>query len=103
MPSSTESESIEDFGIVFLEANYFKRPIIGTYSDGIREAIIHRETGLSVKEKDTDELKEKILFMYNKREICKNKGIMGYERVIKEFNWNIIVDEYIKVFKELIE
>lgn len=41
--------------------------------------------------------------MYNKREICKNKRIMGYERVIKEFNWNIIVDEFIKVFKELIE
>lgn len=51
MPSSTESESIKDFSIVFLEANYLKCPVIGTYSSGIREAIIHRETGLLVKQK----------------------------------------------------
>ncbi len=102
MPSSLEKESIEGFGIVYIEANFFKCPVIGTYSGGITEAILDQETGLLVKEKNIEDLVHKILIMYNDREASRVMGEKGHERVIKYFNWNSIVHEYIKQFKNLI-
>lgn len=103
MPSSREPESIEGFGIVFLEANYFKCPVIGTFSGGINEAVINGETGLLVKQNNLNDLIEKILYMYNNKEKSKNMGIKGYKRVINEFDWNNIVNDYIETFNNLLE
>ncbi|MFX1378939.1 MAG: glycosyltransferase family 4 protein [Promethearchaeota archaeon] len=103
MPSSREKESIEGFGIVFIEANYFKCPVIGTYSGGISEAIINNVTGLLVKENDFEDLLKKILFIYNNKEIAKEMGVNGYQRIIKDFNWDIIVNDYIDIFRKLLD
>ncbi len=103
MPSSKEPESIEGFGIVFIEANYFKCPVIGTFSGGISEAIVDGETGFLVREKNVDDLVEKILFMYNNRDLCRAMGLKGFERVLKDFNWNNIVDEYFKAFNQILD
>ena len=48
MPSITTKNDIEGFGIVFLEANYFKVPVIGTRTGGIVEAIIDGKTGFLI-------------------------------------------------------
>lgn len=102
MPSSTEKESIEGFGIVYLEANFFNCPVIGTSSGGIIEAIVDQETGLLVKENNLDDLIEKILYLYNNREKIKELGIKGYQRVINNFDWNLIVNNYIDSFNNLL-
>jgi len=103
MPSISEKGSIEGFGISFLEANYFKLPVIGTNTGGIVEAIIDGKTGLLVKPNDLIELTEKILMLYHQPEKRKEMGENGYNRVKKEYNWNNIVNEYIEVFKNLIK
>lgn len=102
MPSIIESESIEGFGIVFLEANYFKLPVIGTYSGGIVEAIQDGKTGVLVKQNDLNDLTEKILFLYENKSKRELMGRHGYERVIKNFNWDILINEYIQIFKSLL-
>ncbi|MFX1500827.1 MAG: glycosyltransferase family 4 protein [Promethearchaeota archaeon] len=102
MPSIVEPESIEGFGIVFLEANYFKLPVIGTYSGGIVEAIKDNETGLLVEENSIDDLVNKIYFLYKNKEIRKNMGEKGWQRVIESFNWDYLANEYINAFKDLI-
>jgi phosphatidylinositol alpha-1,6-mannosyltransferase len=102
MPSSRESRSVEGFGIVFLEANFFKCPVIGSFSGGINEAIIEGETGYLVEENNLESLQEKIWYLYNNREKAKELGIKAYQRVINNFNWDIIIDEYIDVFKNLL-
>ena len=63
--SRNEEQDIEGFGIVFLEANYFKVPVIGTATGGISEAIIDGETGFLIKQNDINDLVEKIIFLYN--------------------------------------
>lgn len=102
MPSVIEKESIEGFGLVYLEANYFNCPVIGTASGGISEAIINEKTGLLVKQNDIDDLVEKILFLYKNEDVRKKMGVFSYERIIKEFNWEIIINDYIKVFNNLL-
>jgi phosphatidylinositol alpha-1,6-mannosyltransferase len=103
MPSIVESESIEGFGIVFLEANYFKLPVIGTYSGGIVEAIIDGKTGFLVKQNDLDDLVEKILVLYENKYKRETIGIEGYKRVIKYFNWDKLIEDYIQLFKRLLK
>ncbi|MFX1363416.1 MAG: glycosyltransferase family 4 protein [Promethearchaeota archaeon] len=103
MPSIVKKESIEGFGIVFIEANYFYTPVIGTFSGGIIEAIQNKETGLLVKPNNLNDLVEKILYLYYNEKKRKIMGKKGHERVIKEFNWNFIIDDYIKLFENLLK
>jgi len=102
MPSISDKGSIEGFGITFLEANYFKLPVIGTNTGGIVEAINDGETGLLVKPNDLNDLIEKILMLYHQPEKRKEMGENGYNRVIKDYNWNKIANDYIEVFKNLV-
>ncbi|MFX0032328.1 MAG: glycosyltransferase family 4 protein [Candidatus Hodarchaeota archaeon] len=103
MPSSTKKTNIEGFGIVFLEANYFKLPVIGTKAGGISEAIIDEKTGFLIKPDDLNELISKIMLFYNNPQKRIDMGEYGYNRVIKKFVWNKIIQDYLQLFKELIE
>ncbi|MFX1570565.1 MAG: glycosyltransferase family 4 protein [Promethearchaeota archaeon] len=99
MPSITEKNNIEGFGIVFIEANYYKVPVIGTYSGGIIEAIVNGKTGLLIRPNDLSDLVDKISFLYKDKQTRNTYGENGYRRVIAEFNWETIIDEYIKAFQ----
>ncbi len=99
MPSKVHKYSFEGFGIVFLEANFYKVPCIGSYSGGIAEAIIDGETGLLIKSNDLNDLVKKIIFIYENENIRTEMGNKGYTRVKKDFLWDKIVNDYINVFK----
>ncbi|HEC37024.1 hypothetical protein LCGC14_1341790 [marine sediment metagenome] len=102
MPVETKKDNIEGFGIVFLEANYYNVPVIGTATGGIVEAIIDGETGLLIKPNDLNDLVEKILYLYENENIRKKMGEKGYRRVIKDFSWDDLVHQYIKVFSDVL-
>ena len=101
MPSVKKKESVEGFGLVFLEANLFKVPVIGTLSGGIKEAIINEKTGYLIKPNDKNSLVEKISLLYINKEKRIEMGEYGQKRVISSFNWDEIIQFYLKLFKEL--
>lgn len=102
MPIGIKKLDIEGFGIVFLEANYFKVPVIGTSIGGANEAIINGETGLLVKPNDLNDLVEKIIYLIDNEDKRKEMGEKGYERVVEEYSWNKIIEDYINIFEDLI-
>ena len=77
---------VEGFGIVFLEANAYKKPVIGTHTGGIPEAIINNETGYLIDPKNSRELKRKILKLLENSNLRKKMGEKGRKRVISQFN-----------------
>ncbi|MFX1274375.1 MAG: glycosyltransferase family 4 protein [Promethearchaeota archaeon] len=99
MPSLSQKNSIEGFGIVFIEANFYKVPVIGTRSGGIKEAIVDGKTGFLINPNDLNQLIERILYLYKNPEECINLGLNGYNRVIKEYNWDTIINDYINIFE----
>ncbi|MFX1396071.1 MAG: glycosyltransferase family 4 protein [Promethearchaeota archaeon] len=101
MPSSIEKKSIEGLGITFIEANYYNCPVIGTSSGGIKEAVIENETGLLVKENDVNDLVDKIMYLYNNRDLSRELGIKGHKRALKYFNLKRLVNNYIGVLEKL--
>lgn len=87
-------KSIEGFGIVYIEANYFKLPVIGSLSGGIKEAIVDGKSGFLIKSNNEEALKNKILLLYKEEDLRKNIGNFGYERTNSQFNWDIISRVY---------
>jgi len=102
MSSIALKESIEGFGIVFLEANFYKVPVIGTKTGGISEAIINGKTGFLIEPNNVNELVEKILFLYKNKDLRKKMGKEGYNRVIISFNWEKIYNDYINTFEKIL-
>ena len=101
MPSITTKKDIEGFGIVFLEANYFKVPVIGTATGGMVEAIVDGKTGFLIEQNDIRDLVGKILFLYHNKPIRKKMGEKGHNRVMKDFKWENIIKKYIQLIKKL--
>jgi len=83
MPSYTISSqnSVEGFGIVYLEANSFGKFVIASKSGGIPDAIIDGETGILVPENDIESIKS-ALFKFYKSEITysPNKCILWAQK-----------------------
>ena len=101
MPSVAEKHDIEGFGVVFLEANYYKLPVIGSLCGGMVESIANGKSGLLIKPNSLDDLTDKILFFYNNKDVRKRMGDYGHKRVVAEYNWDEIIDTYICIFEEL--
>ncbi|MFX1311002.1 MAG: glycosyltransferase family 4 protein [Promethearchaeota archaeon] len=102
MPSIVMKNSFEGFGIVFLEANYFKLPVIGAYSGGVVEAIIDGKTGFLIKPNNLNDLVEKISFLYKNKKEREIIGENGYKRVLIDFNWDYLINEYVNLFKNVL-
>ena len=98
MPSISLNESIEGFGIVFLEANFFKLPVIGASSGGIGSAIEHGKTGFLVKSNNLNDLVEKLLKLCKNEQIRIEMGEYGYNRVLSDYSWEKIYQKYIDLF-----
>ena len=66
MPSITlKNDSIEGFGIVFMEANNIGKFVISTRSGGIPEAIEDGVTGFVIEENNIDEIVDAVLKFYS--------------------------------------
>lgn len=80
MPSRIEENErgifAEGFGLVFLEANSFGKPVIGG-EGGCRDAVIDGKTGFILNPRDPDEIAEKILYLLQNPEVRRKMGEEG--------------------------
>ena len=88
---------------VLLEAAACARPIITTNRVGSQETIIDKKTGFLINERDSKDLIEKIeLFLqlsyFEKRQM----GLEGRKHIEKNFNRNIVIEQYMKIIKEVL-
>jgi len=88
MPNRREGNSVEGFGIVFLEANATGTPVVGGDSGGAPDAVADGVTGRLVDPYDADAVAEAVTELLSDRETLTRMGRNGYERVRSEFNWD---------------
>lgn len=93
---STEAES---FGLVALEGMLSKKPIIGSDHGGLKEIIIHNETGFLVEPNNELQLASAIKTLFEDCNLRNYLGSNGYERAVKEFS----EEKYISSFESLFE
>jgi phosphatidylinositol alpha-1,6-mannosyltransferase len=93
MPSKKMLPEIEAFGIAYLEANACQKPVIGSRTGGVSDAVIDGETGLLVEERNPEELATAIKRILTDEELRKRLGEQGRKRVENEANWQAVSDK----------
>lgn len=85
----------EGLSNVLLESCACARPIITTDRAGCREVVVDGVNGFVVKQKDSQDLIEKIeRFLSLSYEEKRNMGLAGRDKVEKEFDRNIVINKY---------
>lgn len=87
MPSRDISGDFEGFGIVYLEAGLFAKPVIAGNSGGVKDAVSHEETGLLVDPENIENLQLAIMRLLTDPELRQRLGENGQRRALKDFNW----------------
>ena len=82
------------------EAQLMKKPVIATSVGGIPELMIENETGYLINKGDYKNWIEKIKILLNDEKKSKEMGKKGREFIEKEFNWNKIAENFLKIVKQ---
>jgi len=78
---------VEGFGIVYLEANLFGKPVIGGRSGGVGEAVIDGQTGILVNPESVEEIAQAAIKLLTDQAYAERLGLQGLQRVEEEFDW----------------
>ena len=95
-----EEGDIEGLGIVFLEAEQYGVPVLGTKSGGIPEALEDGGSGFLVPERDVEGLVEKIKILARDKELCRKMGERGKVFVREKFDWRKSVAGHLGLYKK---
>jgi glycosyltransferase involved in cell wall biosynthesis len=75
----SKDASIEGFGIVYIEAGYFGKPVIASRVGGIPDAVHHEETGLLVEPNSGYEMLQAFTRLCKDEQLRKQLGRKGQE------------------------
>ncbi|MEK7080581.1 MAG: glycosyltransferase family 4 protein, partial [Patescibacteria group bacterium] len=97
----------EGLGAAILEASAMEKPAIATNTGGCPEAVSDGKTGILVPLKNVEKLSEAIAYLLSNPKIAKEMGALGREKILKEFNEELIFTrlktEYQRLIKEKIK
>ncbi|MFA5024342.1 MAG: glycosyltransferase family 4 protein [Patescibacteria group bacterium] len=87
MPSRDIQGDFEGFGIVYLEANLFGKPVIAGLSGGVKDAVVDGYNGLVVDSESKEEIRRGIITLATNKELRQKLGEQGRVRALADFNW----------------
>lgn len=87
MVARRDEKDVEGFGLSYLEANACGKPVIGGYSGGVRDAIIHGQTGLLVDPENEDAVAQAIIWLLKDPAETQRLGENGRRRAEDELDW----------------
>ena len=93
---------MESIPQVIKEAFYLKVPIVATNIGGMPELIQDNVNGLLVAPENPEQLLEKINKLLGDKESMKRFSEAGYEFVIKNLTWEVLLPKYIKFYEDLV-
>ena len=93
----------EGFGIVFLEANAFGKPVVGGRVGGVPDAVVHGETGLLVDPRSDSEVAEAIIRLLKNPDEARRLGDNGRRRVENELTWKQSARKFRSVIRGVLE
>jgi phosphatidylinositol alpha-1,6-mannosyltransferase len=98
MVSRQEGLDVEGFGISFLEANLFGKPVLGGSSGGVPDAVLDGVTGLLADPYDTEDIKAKLVLLLEDEALRRRLGEQGRERVIRDFTLPTLRERLKEIF-----
>jgi len=96
-PETADGFSVEGFGIVFLEAALFAKPVIGGNSGGVPDAVVEGETGYLVEPLDLSGLVKALSTLLTDTATAQRMGEASRKRALEGFTWERIAEQYRKM------
>ncbi len=94
MPSVRES-----FGLVYLEAWHFRKPVIGASCKPISDVIEDEKDGLLVKFGDEKDLAHKLITLLRDEQLRRDLGNAGHEKLMGEYTSEIMLSRLDEVYQ----
>lgn len=83
---------------VVLEAMACGLPVVASHVIGNDAVVQHEKTGYLINLENPSQLQEILVSLLNNRELARNLGNAGRERVVKEFSWEPVAKKYVQLF-----
>ena len=101
MLSRREGADVEGLGIAFLDAAACGRPVLGTRSGGIPDAVDHGRTGFLVDPGNADEAAAAMRRLLTDRGYAERLGRQGRSRVEGGFTWELVCARVHRILVEV--
>lgn len=98
LPSAEES-----FGVVFLEAWSFKKPVIGVNIGAVASVVEHNKDGLLFEKNNVASLYKTMEALLNSVDKRINLGNAGYEKLMQNYTWQKVAPAFRNVYELAIE
>ena len=93
----------EGFGLVYLQAGFYGKAVIGGNEGGGTEAISHGQSGLVVEARDIEAVSAGILKLLANKNLRDELGSFGKKRVLEFYNSNRMAGKAYELFSAVFE
>jgi glycogen(starch) synthase len=93
----------ESFGLIYLEAMNYAKPVIGCRAGGIPEVIDHQSTGLVVEPEAPRQLAEAIVSMLKSPTQLREMGLAGRQQILQRFHYLTMARNFERVYRQVIQ
>ena len=100
MPNRPVEGDMEGFGIVFLEAGWAGKAVIGGNNGGVPEAIEDGVTGYCVESPDVEAISSSLRKLLRSKARCHAMGQSGLRRVEDHFLWIVLGSRFVESIKK---
>ena len=99
MTPTTVGESVEGFGMAYIDASFHGVASIGSDSGGVSDAILNNETGIICESGNQKMITETILHLLENKKLRESMGANGKLRAKENYAWDKKIIEYLDASK----
>ena len=93
----------ESFGIVYIEAMYLKKIVIGSEGEGINEVIKNGENGFLIEPNNVKKLSELFKYIILNLDKLGNLREAAYKTVWQRYTWDNNARQYLKLYDKVLK
>jgi glycosyltransferase involved in cell wall biosynthesis len=92
----------EGFPVTILEAWASSKPVLASRVNGIPYFVEHEKDGLLFQAGDVQDFVRSVTTLHNNSEYRNKLGQAGYEKVLKNYDWDELVKRQVKLYHDII-
>ncbi len=99
MPARREGNSVEGYGLAYLEAAWFGLPSLAGSAGGAADAVLHGETGLVVDGADASAVRIALATLLDDQPLRHRLGEAARIRVQRDLTWPAVLPRYLSLLE----